>query len=152
MLSHVEEVRGFAERADQCIAYSETDDEVENSMKDEVERRKSMAFGQYISLGRSECSSVCDRAEQCCRCRRGRPLSGSRAVAGGSEEVRKTVGTAKHVHVSGAEDAAMNEGKQSLQRDVNGSRCLEGVCGKNMLDVCLRTSAGRSDTACTHKC
>ena len=64
MLSHVEEVRGFAERADQCIAYSETDDEVENSMKDEVERRKSMAFGQYISLGRLECSSVCDRVEQ----------------------------------------------------------------------------------------
>ena len=55
MLSHVEEVRGFAERADQCIAYSETDDEVENSMKDEVERRESMALGQYISLGRSEC-------------------------------------------------------------------------------------------------
>ena len=41
-------------------------------------------------------------------------------------EVRKTVGTAKHVHVSCAEDAAMNEGKQSLQRDIIGSRCLEG--------------------------
>ena len=133
------------------IAYSETDDEVENSMKDEVERRESMALGQYISLGRSECSTVCDRVEQCCRCRRGRPLSGSRAVAGRSEEVRKTVGTAEHVHVSCAEDAAMNEGKQSLERDIIGSRCLEGVCGKNMLDVCLRTSAGRSDTACTHK-
>ena len=72
-------------------------------------------------------------------------------VAGRSEEDWKTVGTAKHVHVSCAEDAAMNEGKQSLQRDVTGSRCLDGVCGKNMLDVCLRTSAGRSDTACTHK-
>ena len=54
MLSHVEEVRGCAERADQCIAYSETDDEVENSMKDEVERRESIAFGRCISLGRSE--------------------------------------------------------------------------------------------------
>ena len=116
MLSHVEEVRGFAERADHCIAYSDTDDEVENSMKDEVERRESIAFGQYISLRRSECSSVCDGAEQCCRWRRGRPLSGSRAVAGRSVKVRKTVGTAKHVHVSCAEDAAMNEGKQSLQR------------------------------------
>ena len=67
----------------------------------------------------------------------------------GTQEVRKTVGTAEHV--SCAEDAAMNEGKQSLQGDVTGSRCLEGVCGKNMLDVCLRASAGRSDTACTHK-
>ena len=54
-------------------AYSETDDEMENSMKDELERRESMAFGQYISLGRSECSSVCERAEQCCGCAGGRP-------------------------------------------------------------------------------
>ena len=63
-------------------------------------------------------------------------------------KVKKTVGTAKHVHVSCAEDAAMNEGKQSLQRDVIGSRCLEGVCGMNMLDVCQRTSAGGSDPSC----
>ena len=30
----------------------------------------------------------------------------------------------------------MNEGKQCLQRDVTGSRCLEEGCGKIMLDVC----------------
>ena len=90
-------MRGFAERTDQCIAYNETDDEVENSMKDEVERRESMAFGQYISLGRSECSSACDRAEQCCRCRRGRPLSGSRAVAGGQEDCRNRQACAREL-------------------------------------------------------
>ena len=100
------------------------------------------------SLLGAQSSSVCDRAEQCCRCRRCRPLSGSRAVAGRSKEDRKTVGNAKHVHVSCAKDAAMNVGKQSLKGDVTGSRCLEGVCGKNMLDVCLRTSAGRSDPSC----
>ena len=30
------------------------------------------------------------------------------------------------------DDATMNEGKQCLQRDVTGSRCLEEGCGKNM--------------------
>ena len=44
--------------------------------------------------------------------------------------------SAKHVHVTCAEDATMNEGKQCLQRAVTGSRCLEDGCGKIMLDVC----------------
>ena len=124
MLSHVDEVRGFAERVDQCVAYSETDDEVENSKKDEVVRRESMAFGRCISLGRSVCSRVCDGAEQCCRCRRGRPLSGSRAVAGrserGQEDSRNRQACARDLR----KDAAMNEAKQSLKGDVTGSRCL----------------------------
>ena len=96
-----------------------------------------MAFGQYTSLGRSECSSVYAIE------RNNAVVADAAAHSLAREplrEVRKTVGTAKHVHVSCVEDAAMNEGKQSLQRDVIGSRCLEGVCGKNMLDVCLRTS------------
>ena len=38
-------------------------------------------------------------------------------LRGRSVKVRKTVGTAKHVHVTCTEDAAMNEGKQSLQGD-----------------------------------
>ena len=42
---------------------------------DELERRESMSFGQNISLGRSECSSVSGRAEQCCGCFGGRPHS-----------------------------------------------------------------------------
>ena len=37
----------------------------------------------------------------------------------------------------------MNEGKQCLQRDVTGSRCLEEGYGKIMLDVyCVPTSYG----------
>ena len=70
---------------------------------------------------------------------------------GGNEEVGKTVGSrcgtqwggwedcrsAKHEHVTCAgDDAAMNEGKQSLLGDVTGSRCLGEECGKIMLDVC----------------
>ena len=54
-------------------------------------------------------------------------------------------------NVTCAEDVAMNEGEQCLRRDVTGSRCLEEGFGKNMLDVCLRTSVARSDTTCTHK-
>ena len=102
-----------------CIAYSEMDNEMENSMIDELERRESMALGPVQLSWGTQCVQV--RASKRCN-----------AVA-------------KQVHTTCAEDATMNEGNQCLQRDVTGSRCLEEGCGKNMLDVCLRTSVARSE-------
>ena len=41
-----------------CIAYSETDDEMENSMNDERSDGSRLHLARYISLGHSECSST----------------------------------------------------------------------------------------------
>ena len=143
-----------------CLACNETDDETENSMNDELERRESSAFGPVLTLGHSACSTrTCDRAEQCCGCPGGRPFSVAReplreamrrsgrlseAIAGRNEEVGTTADPPS-MRVTCAEDAAMNEGMQCFQRDVTGSRCLDEEYGNNMLNVCLRRSAARRE-------
>ena len=45
-------------------------------------------------------------------------LIARKAAAGGSDEVRKTVVSAKQVHMTWTDDATMNEDKPCLQRDV----------------------------------
>ena len=85
---------------------------------------KSTAIGPVI------CSSW-NNAEQRCGCPGGRPQTDcshplrkaamgrlSMAIAGGSDEVGRTDESAKQVHMTWVEDAAMNEDRQCLQRDV----------------------------------
>ena len=47
-----------------CIMYSETDDEMENIVKDALERRSRLHLARSIFLEHSEFSSTCDRVEQ----------------------------------------------------------------------------------------
>ena len=128
---------------------------MENSMNDELERRvdctwlgTSFSITQNVQIHETMRSSVvvvwvaAAREPLWERMRRSGRLS--EAIAGWNEEV----GTTADPHnVTCAEDATMSEGKQCVQRDVTGSRCLEDGCGKNMLHVCLRTSVASVHTS-----
>ena len=68
-----------------CIAYSETDNQVENIVKDALENEKVVELGPVI------CSS-CINAEQRCGCPGGRPQTdSSQTLAESNDEVGKTV-------------------------------------------------------------
>ena len=56
-----------------CIAYSETDDEMENIVNDALERRSRLHLARSIFLDHS-----CNNAEQCCGCLGGRPQTVAR--------------------------------------------------------------------------
>ena len=70
-----------------CIAYSETDDEMENIMKDALDRRSRLHLARSFFLEHSW-----NNAEQCCGLPGWPPTDRcSRAIAGGTDEVRKAV-------------------------------------------------------------
>ena len=75
-----------------CIAYNETDGYMENSMNDEMERRESVALGPvHLSWGLRVFKYMRQSGAMLWLPRRPPTYCCSRAVAGGHEEVGKTV-------------------------------------------------------------
>ena len=107
------------------------------SMKDELDRLKSSAIGQYIYLeGRKGIrvhatkrsnAAVAKTAAHTLFARE--LLQDATMRSGGLPE------PAKHVNVTCANDTTMTQDKQGLQRDVTEVDVAKR-CGKNMLDDC----------------
>ena len=109
MLQHVKEVRRVEVRA--CIAYSETDHEVENIVMDAL-KTKSLHLARSSVLHESMCVNQC--AGQRCGCPGGRiQIDCSHAVVGGNDEVGRTDESTKQVQM-----LRSCWDKQCIQRDV----------------------------------
>ena len=123
-----------------CIAYSETDNEVENIVMDALKTIKSLHLGRSSVLYESMRSSVVVAQAAAHRLtarkalREATMLSGrlSIAIARGNDEVGRTDESTKQVHMTWVEDATKYENKQCLQRDVTevdvSRRCAGRTC------------------------
>ena len=109
-----------------CTVYSETDSEMENIVKDALERRSRLRLARSSVLHESMRSSVVVAQAAAHRLVARKPLreaamrSGrlSIAIAGSNGEIGRTDESTKQVHMTWVEDAIKYEDKQCLQRDV----------------------------------
>ena len=106
---------------------AKTDSEMEKHREGCTGMTKSTAIGPVICSSWKQCGAALWFAQAAAhRLIARKPLreaavrSGrlSIAIAGGNDEVRETVGSAKQVPLTWVEDATMNKNKQCLQRDV----------------------------------
>ena len=109
-----------------CIAYSETDNEVENIVKDALEKIESLHLARLSVLHESMRSRVVVAQAAAHRLIARKPSreaamrSGrlSIAIARSNDEVGRIDESTKQVHMTWVEDATKYEDQQSLQRDV----------------------------------
>ena len=124
-----------------CIAYSETDNEVENIVMDALETIKSLHLAWSSVLHESMRSSVVVAQAAAHRLSARKPWreaamrSGrlSIAIAGGNDEVGTTDESTRQVHMTWVEDATKYEDKQCLQRDVTEVDVLRRGAGRTCL-------------------
>ena len=131
-------------RGRSCVAYSETDNEVENIVKDGLENNEVDCTWPSHLFCMEQCGAAlwlpiaaAHRLIARNPLREAAMRSGrlSTVIAGGSDEVGRA--SAKQVHMTWVEDATINEDKQCLQRDVTEvDVSRRGAGRKNMLDVC----------------
>ena len=109
-----------------CTAYSETDSEMENIVKDALEWRSRLRLARSPVRHGTMRSSVVVAQAAAHRLIARKPLREatmrsrrlSIAIAGCNDEVERTDESTKQVHMTWVEDATKYEDKQCLQRDV----------------------------------